>query len=327
MQAVGKGVGDHHDDVDDVAGDDGEGRAVEGGHLATEEAQQVVGHGVVDEGAALDEEERQTDLDDLATDRPVELHVGLVDLEVGLVAHEVTDGDGPDADRQAVIDAGAGDAEVEDEGGEGQPDGGDDGRGGHEVGGLVGLLVDAQHGGQHLAQDGERQQQAEGAHAGDGVGENIGGGAKGGADLRGEELEEHGDDKAGVEGQPEGLAEDLLGLCLVTCAEVVADHRGHARAVEVAEGQVDVLHGHDDAHACQAVCTETGAHDDALDDHHDDLGDHAAHRDDAVLVEGLADRGREQLALLCGLLRHRLFFFCHDVLPLSTRKGVALLLT
>ena len=276
LQAVGEALGDHHDDVEDVAVDDGEGGDVERAEFAAEGAEQRVCNRVEDERSRLDQEERETDLEDLTADGHVELEVCKLDLELRLLTPDEPEGaDGPDADGQAVVDTGAHGAELEDEGREGEPDDGDDSGDRHEVGLDLYLLVNAHDRGDHLAHDREGQQDGEGANAQDRIGHDVGGCAKERTDGLGEDRHDHREDERDDRGEPEALAKGLARTLDVAGAQKVAHDGGNARAKEVAEGQVEELGGHDDRDACQAVGAQAPAHDKSLEDDHDDLGEHA----------------------------------------------------
>ena len=222
-------------------------------------------------------------------------------MEIGAVAEVPEETDGHEADGEAVVDARTGDAEAEHEGGEGEPRDRDDGSDGPNVRRLLGLLVDAHDRGDHLSHDGEGQQHAEGADASDAVIQNLGGGAEERGELGGEHLEDHEDDHAGVEREPEALRERVLCGVMVASTKRVADDGRHCRAEEAAEGEVDVLDRHDDADAGESLGTEAVAHDEALEDDHDDLGDHALHRDATVLADKPADRCHREFVALLGL--------------------------
>ena len=88
---------------------------------------------------------------------------------------------------------------------------------------------------------------------------------------------------------------------MVARAERVADDGRHGGAEEAAKGEVDVLDGHDDADAGEPLGTEAVTHDETLEDDHDDLGDHALHRDATVLADKPADRCHREFVALLGL--------------------------
>ena len=317
LQAIGEALGNHHGDVEDVAVDHAKGCDVERAHVAAERAQKRVGNCVKDKGRALDQEEREADLEDLAADGEVELKVGQANLELGLFApDEPEDTDGPDTDGKPVVHAGAHNAKLEHKRGKREPADGDDGRNGHEVGLNLYFLVHTHHSGDHLANDRERQQHGEGAHAGNGIGHDVGRGAKECADGLGKHGHHHSKQHTHNRGEPKALAKSLACALNVAGTQKVAHHGGHAGAKQVAKGQVDVLDRHDDRDAGQAVGTQAPTHHEALEDHHDDLGEHALAGDDGVLTHQAGNRLGGELALL---LHGSGYFFCHCS-PLSLRE-------
>ena len=237
------------------------------------EPKKRVGNCVKDKGRATDREEREADLEDLAADGEVELKVGRANLELGLFApDEPEDTDGPDTDGKPVVHAGAHNAKLEHKRGKREPADGDDGRNGHEVGLNLYFLVHTHHSGDHLANDRERQQLGE-VRTPATVSAMMSGVAPKNAQMGSVNTAiTTASTLTIVVSQKPRLKS--LACALNVAGTKVAHHGGHAGAKQVAKG--GLMYSTDMMIETQAGPWAPGStHHEALEDHHDDLGEHA----------------------------------------------------